>query len=277
MEKLNNFVHRYSSKPLLYTARDSVIVAVVTVLIIIIMTSMYYLIVGNLTYMYTGEYWTGIGKSFLTSLLLGFAYEYLGVNSRLSSDAMRYAKGTVLDKYETRNEAVVAEYAANEWRNQMSAKLAEADTASICVQKVRDATMQLDRNIDRINAMVRSTRELKVIIRGVEAGESTDSIMKKLRERYQTRLTPKDIDNLRNLDPGDPDGNLSRLYAVPRLVELFGTNPDLVTYFMREGFNKLSASRSLSITKQNIWYLDPKKLSFDTGVKISLAGIGHSH
>lgn len=280
MEKLNNLVHTYSSKPILYTSRDAVIVAIVTVLVMILITFMYYLATGNLEYMGTSEYWTGIGRSFVTSFILGILYEYLGVNSRLSADAMRFAKGTVLDKYETRNEAIVAEYAANEWRNQVTKHIEEADVNNdtndtTCIQKVRSATTKLDKNIDRINAMVRSTREQKLIARGVEDGQSSEEILKNLRARYQTRLTLKDIDNLRNLDPEDPDGNLARLNAVPRAVELFGANPDLVTYFMREGFNKLRADRTSNNPKNpGSWQLDPKKLAADTGVKINLVGIG---
>jgi hypothetical protein len=260
MEKLNNTIHIYSSKPLLHGTRDAIIVATLTVVVLIIIMFTYYFATGNLKYMATSEYWVSTGKSFLTAFILGYIYEYGGINARFSAEAMRYAKGSTLDKYQTRNEALVAEIAAEEYRAEVERELRENPKCEI---KLEDINV----NIDKINAMVRSTRELKVISRMFE--KPTDDIMKELAARYQTHLTAKDVDCLKNLDASDPAGNLSRLNAVSRLVELFGTNVALVRYFVRNGFSKLRAIKTM-----NGWSVDVKQLADDTGVDINVVGLG---
>ena len=262
MEKLNNLIHTYSSKPLLYGTRDALIVAVITVVILIIMAFVYYLATGNLKYMATKEYWMSVGKSFLMSMILGYVYEYGGINARFSAEAMRFAKGSTLDKYQTRNEALVAELAAAQYRAEVAKAVRENPSLGL------DFT-EINKNIDRINAMVRATRELKIITRMYD--KPTDEILQVLKSRYQTHLTASDIDNLKNLDPSDPGNNLSRLNAVPRLVELFGTNEKLVQYFIKNGFSKLRSQKTMTGVT-----LDIKDLANSTGIDINLVGIGMS-
>lgn len=255
MKSINNFVHTYSSKPLLYGTRDAIVVATITVMILVIMAFIYYFAIGNLKYMTTGPYLQSVGKSFLTSLILGFVYEYGGINARFSAESMRYAKGSTLSKYQTRNGALVAEIAADQYRKEVEREIKENPACMIKMDKINE-------NIDKCNAMIKSTRELKLISQMFNSPD--DAIMEKLKARYQTHLTIDDIKHLKNLDPDDPANNLSRLNAVPRLVELFGMNTELVKYFIRNGFSKLKTSNGT---------VDVQQLSADTGVKIISAGI----
>ena len=257
--EVNNLIHTYSSKPLLYGTRDSIIVATATVLVLILFAFIYYLATGNLKYMGTSEYWQSVGKSFLLSFILGFVYEYGGINARFSAESMRYAKGSVLSKYETRNAALLAEIAAEQYRKEVEREIKEG--------KCNINIDQLNKNIDRLNAMVSSTRELKII--GRMFNQPTEAILKELQTRYNSKITARDIDLLKNLDPTDPQNNESRVNSVSRLIELFGSNPMLIKYFIKNGFSKLRAVKSM-----NGWTIDVKKLATDTGVDINVVGVG---
>lgn len=260
MDKLNSVIHTYSSKPILYGTRDSIIVATATVLVLVLLAFIYYFATNNLKYMGTTEYWGSVGKSFLLSFILGFVYEYGGINARFSAEAMRFAKGSVLSKYETRNAALIAEVAAEQYRKEVEREIKEG--------KCNIDISELNENIDRLNAMAISTREVKVIRRMF--GRSTGEILQELKRKYGSKITAREVELLKNLDPKDPENNESRVNAVSRLVELFGTNPMLVRYFMKNGFSKLQAVKSM-----NGWTIDVKKLAADTGVTINLVGIGN--
>lgn len=261
MDKINSILHTYSSKPLLYGTRDAIIVATLTVLVLLVIYAIYYGVTGNITYMGTLDFWKGMGRSFATGMILGYVYEYGGINARFSAEAMRFAKGSTLDKYQTRNEALVAEIAAESYRAEVEREVRANPACNIKLDEV-------SANVDKINAMVRSTREQKVIARMFSS--PTDEIMRELTAKYQTKLTSREVELLKNLD-SDAENNLSRLNAVSRLVELFGTNIDLVRYFVRNGFSKLRAIKS-----KNGWTIDVKDLSEKTSVKINGVGIGSS-
>lgn len=224
------------------------------------MAFVYYLATGNLKYMGTSEYWKSVGKSFLTSLILGYVYEYGGINARFSAEAMRFAKGATLDKYQTRNEALVATIASAHYRNEVDKAVRENPACGINLSAANI-------NIDKINAMVRATRELKVITRMYN--DPADVILNELKRKYNTHLTVQDINYLKNLDPDDPNNNLSRLQAVPRLVELFGANENLVQYFIKNGFSKIKSVKTMYGPT-----LDEKQLAADTGLNITILGIG---
>lgn len=257
--RMNNLIHAYSSKPLLYGIRDSVIVAIATVVILVLFALVYYFTTGNIGYMISGEYWMGVGKSFLLSFILGMVYEYFGINARFSAESMRYAKGSTLSKYERRNEAIVATIAADQYRKEVEREIADG--------KCNIDLKQLNNNIDKLSAMVRSTRELKVIGRMYE--KKPEEILSELKRKYNSQLTIEDIKLLTNLDERDPENNLSRLNSVSRLVELFGTNENLIKYFMKNGFSKLRSVKSMQG-----WTIDVKQLARDTGVNINTVGLG---
>ena len=234
MEALNNLLHFHSSKPFLYATRDALIVASLTVVVLIVLMILFYLILGQISYVITFEFWLTMLRSFFQALLLAYIWEYAGINARFSSESMRYAKGTILDKYQRRNEAAIAELAASEWK-----KILETNLPDQCREEFDEIIKPIEENYNRLQAMVRSTREQKVIIRMVESGVSSEEILQHLKERYQTRLTERDIDLLRNLDPSDPDENLNRLHAVPRTIEILGFNEKLIYYLLHNGFTHL--------------------------------------
>jgi hypothetical protein len=256
MLKVNNLLHTYSSKPVLNTTRDAVIVALITVTIMIIITALYYLVTGDIKYTLTLDYWKGMGRSFLTSFILCYAYEYSGLNARLSADSMRYAKGSMLNKYETRNAALIAEKTAD-----ILAKAVTSGGADIGAIKA---------NAEKLRLMARSTREHKLILRGAENKTPIEDIHRSLATRYQTQLTPADVTALMNLEDGATD-NIERLAAVPRLLELLGANDALLEYFIKNGFSKLSAAKV-----KNNWTLDVAALSAKTGVPVRTIGLGSS-
>lgn len=261
MDRINSLIHTYSSKPILAGTRDALIVATITVIILVIIAFVYYAATGNLKTMGTGDYWISVGRSFLTSLILGYVYEYGGINARFSAEAMRFAKGSTLDVYQTSNEALVAKLTSDQYRAEVLRELQKNPGCSVDLEKINE-------HADKLHSMIRATRELKMIARMYDA--PAEEVLKVLTTRYRTKLTLQDINNLRNLDPDDKDNNLSRLRAVSRLVELLGTNTELLEYFMKNGFSKLR-----SIESKNGPTIDVKQLSKDTGVKINLVGIGN--
>jgi hypothetical protein len=278
MEKINNVLHKHSSKPLLYGTRDAIIVAFLTVLVLLIMYFIYYLATGNLATMKTAAFWESLGKSFLTSLILGYIYEYGGINARFSAESMRYAKGSTLDKFQKRNQAVVSEIASDKYRDEIDEILKKSRA---CIgDEAEEKFAHINKNIDRIRSMVKATRELKVIIRMLEEGKTSAEIYAEVQRKYSpTHVTEQDVENLINIESGDETSpaeerkleNLSRLKAVPRLVELFGVNPELIEYFIKEGFSKLAG---VEVKSMNGWTVDVAKLREQTGIKVKEVGIG---
>lgn len=245
MNLAKELAHTYSSKPVLKTARDGIMVAIATVLILVLFTYIYHWLTGTDVAMT----WWDIFKSILLAFVLAFVYEYGGINSRLSAEAMQYAKGSVLAKYQNRNLAEIAEISGALYRDAASRGCNREEIAA------------LGKNVDRISAMARATRELKLLNRHFDM--PADQLHRLLQTRYGSKLTLADIENLRNLHPGDPDGNRARLLLAPRLVEMFGANPELVKYFIKNGF---AAVRGDSV--------DIRALESAAGVKIIIPGIG---
>jgi hypothetical protein len=98
-----NIVKSVSTKPLLTTARDSVIILIVTLVITLICAWLYYKWVST-----EEPNWIAlIAKTSAATITLAFVYEYAGVNNMLAESSMRYAKGTTLSKYTTRREAML--------------------------------------------------------------------------------------------------------------------------------------------------------------------------
>jgi hypothetical protein len=236
-----------STKPFIATTRDAIIVAFATVIILIVIMGFYYYFTDP-GYLYKGEFWMGILKTAMTTFIIGYVYEYGGLNAKFSSDSMRYALGTALDKYQSRNSAHIAEIAAE-------IELEMARKNSINEEVIRNA--------DTLRAMARATRELKVITR--MDGETPTAIHEALTKRYKTKLSLRDIELLTNIYPGDKQ-NLRRLRAVPRLMELIGANRDLLVYFIEHGMAHLVVGDSPNAV------LDIPKLSAATGIKIHTIG-----
>lgn len=94
-----------SSKPLLVTTRDAVIITAVTLVATLIMTWIFF--------MYSGTAWADQSYGLMTlqtiaiSMVAQYAYEYSGVNNMLAESSMRYAKGSTLGKYASRREAML--------------------------------------------------------------------------------------------------------------------------------------------------------------------------
>jgi hypothetical protein len=250
-----------STKPFLTTTRDSIIIAIITVLVFLIMMVAYYFATGNLAEIKTSAFWMTMGRSFAFTLFLGYAYEYAGFNAMLAESAMRYAKGSALSKYKTRNEAIIAEIANTEWRRAVNEQVDKfADPG--CQKAIDDATADLDMNIKRMNALIHSARELPLIQKLLEDGIiDKDLILVKINKR-KTYITADDLDLILNLDPTDPDGNLDRLRAGPRLLEILGLNTPLIHYFVRNGFNKLKGVKT-----RHGYSIDMPKMMEATGLK----------
>lgn len=100
---------KFSSKPVALTLRDGVLMGVLTVLVLLLIAVAWYSATGNLEYIITEEYWYAVGRSFAGAVVLALAYEYTGLNAKLSAETMRYATGSTLQKYVSRNAALVAE------------------------------------------------------------------------------------------------------------------------------------------------------------------------
>lgn len=241
-----------SEKPFLITTRDALIVAVITVLVIVILKGLYYLITGNVSYMTTGEFWMGAASSFGMALAFQYAYEYAGFNAMLAESAMRYAKGSALSKYQSRNGAFVATIAAEE-------ALAAVNEKSPDLDKINE-------NLKRFNAMIKSTRQAQLIanMKLANPNISEPEILAKINARKEY-LNASDLHYLLHLDPTDTDSNnVERLRASSRLIEIMGTNEPVIRYFMRNGFEKLKPK----MAKFNNPSLDLPVLLEELGLKI---------
>jgi len=216
-----------SEKPFLITTRDALIVAVITILVIIILKGSYYLATGNISYITTSEFWMATAITFGMALAFQYAYEYGGFNAMLAESAMRYAKGSALSKYQSRNGAFVATIAAEE-------ALAAVNENSPDLPKINE-------NLKRFNAMIKATRQSQLIANmKIENPNISDlEILAKINASKEY-LNANDLHYLLHLDPNDTDSNnIERLRASSRLIEIMGTNEPVVRYFMRNGFEKL--------------------------------------
>jgi hypothetical protein len=221
-----NNLNKFSSKPFVLTLRDGLIMGVLTVIILLLIALVWNLATGNLASMGTGAYWTSIGRSFLTAVLLAFAYEYVGLNAKLSAESMRYATGSTLQKYVSRNSALVAETLAGE-----DYKYA-----------------------DHVRACVRATRALKLITR--MKGSTPEQVYAIISSRYGPVLTQDEVARLQDIE--------SSLPAVPRLCELFGSNPELIKWVAKNGFSAV-------VPKKNMYgelTLDVAALEAASGLKL---------
>lgn len=225
-----------SDKPFLITTRDALIVSVLTVLVSVIIYFFMYLVTGDLESMFSWSFLGIIGKSLAICIALQYGYEYAGLNAMLAESSMRYAKGSALSKYKSRNEAFVAQIAADE-----------------CMKMLRDVTFQnqenketaisrIEDNLKRFNAMIKTTRQTPLIVELANSGMRSDEILRNINKRKEY-ITSEDLELLLNLVPnGDDVENLDRLRAAPRLLEIMGTNEKVVRYFMQNGFDKLKSS-----------------------------------
>jgi len=229
MNKLKSVRPLRSEKPFLITSRDALIVAVITVLVMLVFMFFVHLVAGTTEKMLTMDFALTMGKSFGTALAFQYAYEYAGFNSMLAESAMRYAKGSALSKYKSRNEAFVANMAAQEALKYMN------DT------ECKDKISEININLKRFEAMIKATRQTPLItqMRQDKPEISEEEILALINKRKEY-VTAEELNLLLHLDPNDNDaGNLERLRATSRLVEIMGTHEEVVRYFMREGFSKL--------------------------------------
>lgn len=109
--KVLDTIKSVSGKPLLVTARDGLIVMIVTLVVTLICVWLYYkLTLAIAASSVTEPDWkTLIVRTSATAFALAFVYEYTGINNMLSESSMRYAKGTTLEKYTTRRSALLHE------------------------------------------------------------------------------------------------------------------------------------------------------------------------
>jgi uncharacterized membrane protein len=223
-----NNLNKFSSKPFVLTLRDGLIMGVLTVIVLLLIAFVWNLATNNLASMGTGAYWTSIGRSFITAVLLAFVYEYVGLNAKLSAESMRYATGSTLQKYVSRNTALVAETLAG-----------------------GDYTYS-----DHIRACVRATRALKLVTR--MKGQSPKAVYEAVAARYGPVLTQDEVALLLMIE--------SSLPAVPRLCELFGSNPELIKWVAKNGFDAV-------VPKKNMYgelTLDVSALEVASGLKLKM-------
>lgn len=222
-------MNTFSSKPVKLTARDGLIMGVLMVVLLLLIAVGWNLYTGEWETMGTQTYWVGIGRTFAVSFILAFAYEYSGFNAKLSAESMRYATGSTLQKYISRNSALVAETLAGKDEK-------EYPYAA------------------HVRACVRAPRALKLITR--MRGQDPKEVYEAVRTRYGPVLEEDEVELLTKL------GNA--LPAVPRLCELFGRNPQLIKYIAAHGFRAVTAKKNMygELT------LDVDNLASVSGLKI---------
>lgn len=222
-------MNTFSSKPVKLTARDGLIMGVLMVVLLLLIAVGWNLYTKEWETMGTSTYWVGIGRTFAVSFILAFAYEYSGFNAKLSAESMRYATGSTLQKYISRNSALVAE------------TLAGVDEKEYPFAA-------------HLRACVRAPRALKLITR--MRGQDSKDVFEAVRQRYGPVLEEDEVALLVGLGDSLP--------AVPRLCELFGRNPQLIKYIAKEGFGAVVAKKNMygELT------LDVNALQTKSGLKI---------
>jgi hypothetical protein len=234
MTKLKTLKPLRSDKPFLVTTRDAVIVAIITVIVVVIMLFFVKLATGKLSEMMTADFGWYIVQSFALYVAFQYAYEYAGFNAMLAESAMRYAKGSALSKYQSRNQAFVANVAADE-----ALKLAGDPDYAGKLDGIKA-------NLDRFTAMITATRFVQPIAKlRIDKPSITEAEISEIINKRKEYVSDEDIHTLLHLDPnGDDASNLERLRASTRLVEIMGTHEKVVRYFMREGFSKLKPTEA---------------------------------
>ncbi len=212
-EKFKKLRPLQSTKPFLITTRDALIVSVITVLVMVILLFFYNLATGNLSYMGTGEFWIGIGRSFVISMVLQYSYEYVGFNAMLAESSIRYAKGSALEKFKSRRHAFFAQIAYNEARKVL------ADPSK---------QTQIDNNMKEIDLMIEKTPEVPILIELRKKGIDKETILAKIK-----KLSSSDYDTLTRYS----DELLEKMI---KLIEWSSSNKELVGQVAREGIASIA-------------------------------------
>lgn len=92
-----------SNKPLKITTRDAIIITALTLIATIIVMWLYF--VATSTPASSRIY--GVAGIILTSMAAQYLYEYSGANNMIAESSLRYAKGSTLQKYVSRREAMI--------------------------------------------------------------------------------------------------------------------------------------------------------------------------
>lgn len=96
--------YKRSSKPIIITGRDALWLSAIALIVYFIILIMFYMV----GIVYTpSEIATGAIKAFVYSFICQFAYEYTGYNAMIAESSLRYAKGSTLEKYTSRREALL--------------------------------------------------------------------------------------------------------------------------------------------------------------------------
>lgn len=96
-----------SSKPLLITARDGLLLSIVAVIVYVIILIFYYYAFD--APIFTRENMVGAAESFALSIMCQLIYEYSSLNAMVAESSLRYAKGSTLQKYTSRRHAMLNE------------------------------------------------------------------------------------------------------------------------------------------------------------------------
>lgn len=97
-----------SSKPLRITLRDTAILTIITVIITIIYSYFHFWFTEVPP---EKQNWSAIlASTVISSASAAIIYEYSGVNNMLAENSIRYARGSTLDKYKSRREAMLYKY-----------------------------------------------------------------------------------------------------------------------------------------------------------------------
>ena len=215
-EKFKNLRPLQSTKPFLITTRDALIVSVITVLVTIIIMFFLYLALGNLGYLGTGDFWFLMGRGFVISMVLQYAYEYIGFNAMLAESSIRYAKGSALEKFKSRRHAFFAQIAYEEARKAL---------ADPNIQK------QIDNNMTEIGLLIEKTTEVPIVIDLRKKNMNKDAILAKINKRKEY-LSSADLDVLLKY-------SYEVLGKILTLIEWSTSNEALVGKVVRDGINSI--------------------------------------
>jgi hypothetical protein len=100
----DGIVKSISTKPLRVTLRDSIYISIASVIVLLVITFIYNQFsveVEKLTF-------TNVAiNTVLATIVAQFTYEYSGLNNIVAESSMRYSKGSSLEKYVSRRDALV--------------------------------------------------------------------------------------------------------------------------------------------------------------------------
>jgi hypothetical protein len=94
-----------SSKPISRTIKDGIILASLSLIVVITMMVVYHYFMG--TAMTKDDMYSILWQTIAITIVQTAASEYLGINNIIAESSMRYAKGSTLNKYRTRREALL--------------------------------------------------------------------------------------------------------------------------------------------------------------------------